>query len=274
MKTLACILAQTRAWELTYKSFEEFVLKPHGADLCLCVSQKDSLIGNPFYRQAKYFFTYHEPDDYMEAFEHARFIENAPKQWVSILRLKDQLFGGIINPDNQHPGSAGILIFYRWLLLHNLKLHQLISQYDWFIITRSDHLYEFHAGLDLNNRQNIYIPEGEDYGGITDRHIVVSRDFVETVLDLMSPILHDHQNLYNTMKHNEKWNLEQYIKFIFDIRNITSNIVRFPRNMYTVRGLNDSTRWEKGRFVPSKNYYIKYINEFYATQRNKIEEKV
>ena len=38
MKTLVIILAQTRAHELTYESFERHLLNPLKADLCVCAS--------------------------------------------------------------------------------------------------------------------------------------------------------------------------------------------------------------------------------------------
>jgi hypothetical protein len=36
--------------------------------------------------------------------------------WREFLKIKDQFLGGIKDPHNQHPGSAGILIFFRWFL--------------------------------------------------------------------------------------------------------------------------------------------------------------
>ena len=40
-----------------------------------------------------------------------------------------------------HPGSAGILLFFRFLLLHNLRASGALTQYTHFVITRSDHYY-------------------------------------------------------------------------------------------------------------------------------------
>jgi hypothetical protein len=40
--------------------------------------------------------------------------------WREFLKIKDQFFGGVIDKHNQHPGSAGILIFFRWFLLKSL----------------------------------------------------------------------------------------------------------------------------------------------------------
>jgi hypothetical protein len=43
-----------------------------------------------------------------------------PLYWREFLKVKDQFLGGINDSHNQHPGSAGILIFFRWFLLKNL----------------------------------------------------------------------------------------------------------------------------------------------------------
>ena len=62
--------------------------------------------------------------------------------WREFLKIKDQFLGGIKDEHDQHPGSAGILIFFRWFLLKNLIDNDLIDKYDRFIITRSDFTYQ------------------------------------------------------------------------------------------------------------------------------------
>jgi hypothetical protein len=53
--------------------------------------------------------------------------------------------------------------------------------YDQFIITRYDHYYAFeHTPLYVNN-----LPHGEDYGGITDRHMFINTDNVLASLDII-----------------------------------------------------------------------------------------
>jgi len=71
-KTLVIILAETRAEELTFSNFKENVIDTLEADLCVCIGIKPEYdIENPFYRLAKYRFTYPEPDDYGDAFDYA-----------------------------------------------------------------------------------------------------------------------------------------------------------------------------------------------------------
>ncbi len=41
IKTLVCIIGQTRAHEITWNSFNKYVLKSLDADLALCVAEKN-----------------------------------------------------------------------------------------------------------------------------------------------------------------------------------------------------------------------------------------
>lgn len=41
--------------------------------------------------------------------------------WREFLKIKDQFLGGIKDEYNQHPGSAGILIFFRWFFVEKFN---------------------------------------------------------------------------------------------------------------------------------------------------------
>ena len=80
MKTLVIILNDTRSHELTYNNFKKNVIDELNADLCLCIGVKpDYDYDNPFYKLAKYKFTYNEPDDYADAFNYAYNLIKKPK---------------------------------------------------------------------------------------------------------------------------------------------------------------------------------------------------
>ena len=64
-KTLVIILSETRASELTFDNFKKNVIDELKADLCLCIGVKDNYdYNNPFYKLAKYKFTYIESEDF------------------------------------------------------------------------------------------------------------------------------------------------------------------------------------------------------------------
>ena len=57
IKTLVCILGQTRAQDITWKNFNKYLLKSLNADLALCVAEKKSS-KNQMYKNAKFIWKY------------------------------------------------------------------------------------------------------------------------------------------------------------------------------------------------------------------------
>lgn len=275
-KTLVIILAQTRAHEITYQHFKKNVLDQLNADLCICIGRTSTYdINNPFYQNSKYRFYYDEPEDYTDAFNYASDCiknENPDKEifdWKNYLDVKDQFLGGIRHPTKEHPGSAGILIFFRWYLLKVLKENNI--NYDRYIITRSDYLYVLpHPSMNILNDNYIWIPNGEHYGGVTDRHVVLSKNTLEPYLNILYKFITEPENYYEKMKSYNNWNLEQVIKFHLEQSGVFDSVKFFPFVMYSVRGVNDNSRWGLGKYSEKLGYYIKYKGEFESSCKNKI----
>jgi hypothetical protein len=261
-RVLVCILGETRAHALTWENFERNVLVELSADLAICIGlPKQYDTANPFYQSAKYRWTIPEFDDWGDAFDLAARASNLPPDWRRLLRIRHQWLGGIKGP-GAHPGSAGILLFFRWLLLQKLRENDLLSQYDRFIVTRSDFYYWCpHPPLQILDPRYVWIPRGEDYGGFTDRHVVASAHDIVACLDVMDDVLRRPQELYREMHHFSRWNLEQYLRFQFRKKQIEGRVRRYPYVMTTVRGPADSSRWAKGAFDPSVGMIIKYQSE-------------
>ena len=363
-RTLAIILSETRAHELTYTNFKTNVLDALNADLCVCIGIKDDYdYTNPFYENAKFKFTFNEPDDFGDAFDFAvneisigrekyetfegknalhgtirnptepneditfygksnntakpdvdgcvenvvvvhshefpdklwqncvhgiRFPDDKvvdwnkvvvephvttfvkPLSWRHFLKIENQWLGGIKDDKNQHPGSAGILIFFRWFLLKQIKENNLLDMYDRFIITRSDFMYQLpHPSIELLNSGFIWIPDGEHYGGLTDRHVVLSRDHVEPYLNILNTMTLKSNDYFMKMQHKSDWNLEQVIKFHLQYNNCFDRVKHFPYVMYSVRNINGSSRWSLGKFSRRHGFYIKYISEFHESSKFK-----
>ena len=350
-KTLVIILSETRANELTFDIFKKNVLDELNADLCLCIGVKpDYDYNNPFYKSAKYKFTYNEPEDFGDAFDYAyNIIQNKPKYeylhninglygkiripqstrnityygnidenikkindfdfdddeivihtkkfsddlwknsvygikssdsqnlisqknvitfkkplyWREFLKIKDQFLGGIKDKDNQHPGSAGILIFFRWFLLKNLIDNNLINEYDRFIITRSDYIFSLpHPKVELMNENYIWIPNSEHYGGYTDRHVVLSKNNIESYLNIFNNMVIRSNEYYIKMRNYYNWNLEQLIKFHLEQNNVLHLVKEYPYIMYSVRNINGTTTWSVGNYSNELGYFIKYQGEY------------
>jgi len=268
MSTLVIILSETREHELTFDNFKQNVINVLNADLCVCIGiKKDYDYNNPYYKLAKYKFTYEEPDDYGTAFDYAYSIlrnentEETPIHWREFLKIKDQFLGGIKDTTEQHPGSSGILIFFRWFLLKNLIQNYLINKYDRFIITRSDFIYQLpHPKIQTMSNKYIWIPDCEHYSGYTDRHAVLSKTTIEPYLNILNTIVLRSNEYFTKMKKENNWNLEKLIKFHLDQNNIS--VKEFPYIMYSVRSNSGTTRWSTGTYSGSLGYYIKYSSEY------------
>lgn len=186
-----------------------------------------------------------------------------PLHWREFLKIKDQFLGGIKDSYNEQPGSAGILIFFRWFLLKNLIDNDLINKYDRFIITRSDFIYQLpHPKIDLMNDNCIWIPDCEYYDGYTDRHVVLSKTNIVSYLNILNNFILKSNNYFIKMKNKNNWNLEQVIKFHLEQNNMLHLVKEFPYIMYSVRNNNGSTRWSQGNYSNELGYYIKYQSEY------------
>ena len=195
-----------------------------------------------------------------------------PLYWREFLKVKDQFLGGINDSHNQHLGSAGILIFFRWFLLKNLIDNDLINKYDRFIITRSDFIYQLpHPKVEYMNDNCIWIPDCEHYGGHTDRHVVLSKNNIESYLNILNNLVLRSNEYFMKMNHKRDWNLEQLIKFHLEQNNVLHLVKEFPYVMYSVRNMNGTTRWSQGNYSKELGYYIKYQSEYDKSSYYKIQ---
>jgi hypothetical protein len=195
-----------------------------------------------------------------------------PLYWRKFLKVKNHLFGGVKDDKDEHPGSAGILIFFRWFLLKNLIDNDLINEYDRFIITRSDYIYQLpHPKIEIMNEDNIWIPDCEYYGGYTDRHVILSKNNIESYLNIFNNLVLRSNEYYMKMINNFEWNLERLIKFHLEQNNVIELVKEFPYIMYAIRSNNVSTRWSVGEYSNDLGYYIKYVTEYDKSTKYKDE---
>ena len=186
-----------------------------------------------------------------------------PLYWREFLKVKNQFLGGIQDSHDQHLGSAGILIFFRWFLLKNLIDTDLINKYDRFIITRSDYIYQLpHPKIERMNEKYIWIPDSEYYDGYTDRHVVLSKNNIESYLNIFHHFVLRSNEYFMKMKNKQDWNLEQVIKFHLEQNNVLHLVREIPYIMYSVRNINGTTRWSVGNYSNEFGYYIKYKTEY------------
>ena len=271
--TLVIILCETRAFRLCQDNFKKNVLDQMNCDLALCVgiNKTTEKTDNKYYSYAKYIWETEDPEDCGHVYDEIRIAEGGDPKWIKLLEVRNDMnLGGIRNRVTApNHGSGAYLYYYRWLLLNRLRENNLIEKYKWFIVTRSDFIWKIpHPDTKLLNENNIYIPDGEKYGGVTDRHTILPAKYVETYLNIIQPILHTPRIVKEAYDDTmEQINPECFIKWWLEYNDIYKHVKFFPYVMYSVRERNGSSSWSYGNWNEDLGYYIKYEKEFESYQK-------
>ena len=131
------------------------------------------------------------------------------------------------------PSSSGILLTYRHLLMEKLVDLGYTHKYSRFVISRADHVYGCeHAlgGFELS--KHVYIPRGEDYGGVCDRHIVCGASTVVRCLSMLQGALL-HPERYSGPEQVDHLGPEVF--FALRLRELGLSVRRFARVMFVAR---------------------------------------
>lgn len=265
-KTLVIVLGQARADKLTWTSFKNNVLEVLDADLALCIGESPmNNKSNLYWANAKFRWEVPEYHDFGDGFDQIQ-LDRYGKitNWRKILQIQNQWLGGI-KGEGEQPGSAGILIYLRAKLYDFLQNEKITSLYERFVITRSDFIWEIpHPKVERLGSDFLWFPYGEFYGGLTDRHAIISQEYLDVYLNLIDPILNNTDRLMRDMlAYNPKpnWNLEQYILFHLKSLNLAHKIKYIPYIMYSVRKQSTPTRWSQGVYDPDLDCFVKYPSE-------------
>jgi hypothetical protein len=276
-RVLVCVFPATRAHKLSFKSFKRQVLDELNGDLALALAFDENCdYENCFWQHAKYRWTAPSfKGDLGEAYDLAqRWLchqRNVPApDWRLMLQIKGLWQGGIQSPDPQ-PSYSAILPFGRWLLLRGLQQDEILDRYDCFVLTRSDFVWLCpHPPLSLLDRSAIWVPTGTeatawpDYGGLNDRHLVVSRADVVNCLNVIDDILLHPTEYFNELK-NKTLNDEQLLAHHLARNGLLDKVKRFPNVMYLARDVNDDeSTWSSGHYEPAIGHYVKYRDEYRA----------
>jgi hypothetical protein len=259
-RVLVAVMAETRAWELTAESFFSNVIEPLGADLALCVGDHEGT--NPFYERAKFVWRTAEPDDWAELYDR----KVGSSRWRALLMPGGQLLTGTDDPEAE--GSGAIVHYFRQFLAESIERQGIADQYDWLIVTRSDLLWPIpHPGTRHLSNRHIYALDGEGYGGIGDRHLIVPRRLVGRFLEVSDPMFTDPDELRKNLDRHRAargWpilNPERFLAARFVDLGLWRHTRFLPYLPYAVRPPGGSTRWSEGVFDDELGFYVKYPNE-------------
>jgi hypothetical protein len=160
--------------------------------------------------------------------------------------------------------STYIHVFMLWFLQQKIKENDLLNKYDRFIITRSDFFYSLpFPKMDILNPNNIWIPNGEDYGGLCDRTVVLSKSNIIQYINILDNIYNKSNDYYLKISNlNHTFNMEKILKFNLEQNDVLKLVKRFPYIMYCIRGHKDKTRWMGGTLNNELGYFIKYYSEY------------
>jgi hypothetical protein len=258
-RVLVCIIGQTRAHELTWQNFRLNVLDELNADLAICIGYHQHYdIDNPFFQYAKYRWFFPEQDEFGYELDRISLSLGILPKWDRLSSIGGQFLGGVRGT----PGSGALQMIFRWHLREGLCREQLLDAYDQFVITRSDFIYTApHPNIHVLDPQWIWLPDGEDYGGLVDRHTVVSTKDVVRTLSVIEDVLRHPDEWIEIMSKMPHQNIECTLRVYFERQGLLARVRRFPYIMYSVRGQKDPSRWSGGLFDQETNKFIKYPSE-------------
>jgi hypothetical protein len=240
-RCLVIVICQTRGYRSTWEPFKRNVLDTLGADLAVCVST--SQISDPFREHAKYRWEYPDYSDWAQAYSDVSRELGSTVDWRPILGVgagTGCLFGGINIPARStYHGSGAVLFYYRWRVHESIRNLNLTEKYDWFIITRSDYMYDVpHVPVSMLDPNFAWSPNGERYGGITDRHLICpSRYILDATSMLHCMLTTPHEFVRIFQSYGGETNPESCIMSYFQAKNIPVRFV--PYFMYVVRELDE-----------------------------------
>ena len=162
----------------------------------------------------------------------------------------------------------------RWLIQQNMKDYDLLSKYDWFILSRSDELYACdHPHVDNLNPAYAWLPQGEHYGGWSDRHVVASSQLFAKIINITTDLVCRPEVWLaigqEASSDGSGLNIEWLIKATWDLLGITAQ--EFARPMFTVKTPTDPTSWSRGADHPLLAEYgllTKYPDEVRLTEEH------
>jgi hypothetical protein len=265
-KTLIIAMGSARGGEKAWKTLYENLVDPYSADIALCFGEsKDK--SSSLYSRAKYLWEMEEYANWRTYFE-----KNCTNgYWEKTLELgKNQ---GSLGGVDQYRGSGSIIFAFRHYIKNNYK--DILLEYDTIILTRSDFYYSMKHPILSNDY--VWVPEGEDWGGITDRHIIFPSKFLNETLGIVEYI--DSQNGFEfakkfcseTQPPHLFGNPEGILLSFFESSGLAKKIKRYPRVQFTVSAKGDKTRWLHPGSIPAfgdNDLLVKYIPEYKSVLKN------
>jgi hypothetical protein len=252
--TLVVIVGSLRDGERAWQSLYRNVLDHDMDDLALVIGKtgQDAKSGSSgttntsLHQRAKFVFEFPEyGDDWTNALDSIGTSQDPDMTWRQVANKTDTPRGSnILSPTQFSKSGSGAINYYaRWVLMQNIVKLKLHKRYSRFIITRADHFYlcPHPTERDLDNSY-VWLPDGQDWGGMEDRHFVCSGNDILTALNVLPPLI---TNPKKYLELRRGINPEGLTKLRWQEDGLLDKVKRFRRNMFLVKTANDTTRWSK-----------------------------
>ena len=247
---LVILIGSPRGNALVWKTLDKYVLKEQNADLAICFTDNyDKNEYSKLKQLAKYDWSIKDYNNW-ETYYRENYSSNILKFFDD---FKDNAISGGLN---EAPGAGAILLAQRDTIFR--KHLTKVKNYNQIILTRSDYLYiDKHPQL---NNSYIWIPDGEDFGGINDRYWVFSSEIAEKVLGICDYLDKTRFKRNSIINENLEGLLLTYLKDI----GILKKVNRFNYFHFLVKTENDATKHSPGEFKIRLlgKVSVKYVSEF------------
>jgi len=264
-RTLICFIGTLRSLETTAESLNNNLIEPLDADIAVCVSRVSSqdeqiltrlpqerIVDCCIYEDANEGY-----EKLCDSISSARLRTMPPFPWRKTLGIDGNWQGGL----KGIPGS-GMHLNYNYFKL-NERLKSLNIQrkgYQRFIVTRTDFQWLApHPPLQLLHQNLAWIPEGEDYHGYNDRHVVCSARNINGYLNFFDALISGEA--YTYLHPYKSLNHEYQLKLHLIHRGI--RVGRFKNLAYLTGSNATQTNWSglKVKEIDQVTYACKYPGE-------------
>jgi hypothetical protein len=164
-----------------------------------------------------------------------------------------------------HPGSGAIICAFRHSMLR--EHDAVLAEYDRIILTRTDYYYV--ADHPVLPNDTLYVVEGEDYGGICDRHWVFPSSMRREVLGVVE-YMADPAGYTSECAAQGLVNPETMLALALRKAGVLGRTRRCRRVQFSVHTSKDATRWREATipFKPEHDLFAKYEGEYTTAMAN------
>jgi nucleoside-diphosphate-sugar epimerase len=245
-RVLVVLIGQPRGGELAWKSLHRHLLLPNNAHLATLLTPVSTNTSRTMLEaMAQWVWTVPEPADgdwgvWMDKAA-ALCPPDDGRNWPELCGGA-HIWAGGFEKCPRHKSMSGVQLAYRWLLSQKIMLFNLHQQYDYIILSRSDYLYLCdHPTVAVGNTSAVWVPQGEGYGGYTDRHLeAAAPKFLQAINITQEMVCNPRQ--HRAMLRID--NIESLLAYFWRLTGIA--VCLFPFGMFTVRAAGDPTSWSLG----------------------------